>query len=99
MPTREAIPTLQFSDAKQNLSEVANNVIREHRPAVIERRASEATVLASRNDLRRWLDSFAIVTKITVEDGEFLAQAPFLGIMATGPIPWVGYRSPLRLTA
>jgi hypothetical protein len=77
--------TLSFSQAKAGLSDVMSGVVREHRPAVIERHhGKEAMLLLGLGDLQPLLEHFRFATKASVSDGEFVLRQPELGLLAGG---------------
>ena len=74
-----AIPTKPFSQAKAELSELMNQVVREHRPTVIERRR-EAMVALSLDDLRSLLEAFRFEPRVVVGRKEVVASLDEMGV-------------------
>lgn len=79
----EAIPTKPFSEAKTGLSKLMDQVVREHRPAVIERRR-EAMVALSLPDLRALLSAFRFEPRVTIGRKEAVAALEELGLLGSG---------------
>ena len=79
-----AIPTKPFSQAKAELSELMNQVVREHRPTVIERRR-EAMVALSLDDLRSLLEAFRFEPRVVVGRKEVVASLDEMGLVGSGP--------------
>jgi Antitoxin of toxin-antitoxin, RelE / RelB, TA system len=85
MSAEQTFSTLSFSQAKAGLSDVMSGVVREHRPAVVERhRGKEAMVLLGLSDLQPLLEHFRFTTKVSVSKGEFVLRQPELGLIAGG---------------
>jgi len=84
MALLDAIPTKPFSQAKAELSALMDQVVREHRPAVIERRR-EAMVALSLDDLRSLLEAFRFEPRVAVGQKEVVASLDELGLVASGP--------------
>ena len=83
MATLETIPTKPFSRAKAELSALMDQVVREHRPAVIERRR-EAMVALSLGDMRDLLASFRLEPRVSVGRRQTTATLDDLGLVGTG---------------
>lgn len=82
--TRSALPELDFSSAKTGLSGVMNEVVREHRPQVVRRHGREAMLLASLDDLQRWLETFRLNLVVTLGDGDVAISAAPLDVLGVG---------------
>lgn len=79
------LPSRQFNQAKTQLSDVMNEVVREHHPYLIDRnRGRELMVLMEAGDLLRVLESFSFSTQVSISRGEFIARLPELNITADG---------------
>lgn len=83
MSAIEAIPARPFSEAKAGLSALMDQVVREHRPTVIERRR-EAMVALSLPDLRALLASFRFEPRVTIGRKETVATLDDLGLVGSG---------------
>lgn len=83
MAAIEAIPAKPFSQAKAELSALMDQVVREHRPAVIERRR-EAMVALSLPDMRDLLTSFRLEPRVTIRRREATATLDDLGLVGSG---------------
>lgn len=84
MTLLSAIPTKPFSQAKAELSALMDQVVREHRPAVIERRR-EAMVALSLGDLRSLLEAFRFEPRVVIGRKETVASLDDLGLVGSGP--------------
>ena len=84
MTLLEAIPAKPFSQAKAELSALMDQVVREHRPTVIERRR-EAMVALSLGDLRAALDSFRFESRVAIRRRQTVATLDGLGLIGSGP--------------
>ncbi len=85
MGTVGAFSTWSFSEAKAGLSDVMTDVVREHRPTLVERyRGKEAMLLLGVTDLQPLLEHFRFTTKASVSEGEFVLRQPELGLVAGG---------------
>jgi hypothetical protein len=78
------IPAKPFSQAKAELSALMDQVVHEHRPAVIERRR-EAMVALSLPDLRSLLATFRFVPRVAVGRRQTVATLEELGLLGSGP--------------
>jgi len=83
MTLLDAVPTKSFSQAKAELSELMNQVVREHRPTVIARRR-EAMVALSLDDLRSLLEAFHFEPRVVVGRKESVASLDDLGLVGSG---------------
>lgn len=79
----DTIPAKPFSQAKAELSALMDQVVREHRPTVIERRR-EAMVALSLGDLRSLLAAFRFEPRIVVRSKETVASMDDLGLVGSG---------------
>lgn len=78
-----AIPTKPFSKAKAELSAVMDQVVREHRPAVIERRR-DAMVALSLPDLRELLAPYRLEPRLSIGRKQTSATLDELGLVGAG---------------
>ena len=83
MALRSSITTKPFSQAKAELSALMDQVVREHRPAVIERRR-EAMVALSLDDLRSLLEAFRFEPRVVFGRKEVVARLDDLGLIGSG---------------
>lgn len=83
VPVLEAIPAKPFSEAKSELSALMDQVVREHRPTLIERRR-EAMVALSLPDMRDLLASFRLEPRIGVGRKQTTATLDELGLVGAG---------------
>jgi len=83
MTLSSAIPTKAFSQAKAELSALMDQVVREHRPAIIERRR-EAMVALSLSDMRSLLETFGFEPRVTFGRKEVVASLDDLGLVGAG---------------
>jgi hypothetical protein len=74
----------KFSEAKTGLSEVMDEVVREHRPQVVSRHQREHMLLVRSEDARRWLDTFRLDLGVTLDPGQVSIQAAPLGLIGVG---------------
>lgn len=84
MPVLEAIPSKQFSEAKAELSALMDQVVRQHRPTLIERRR-ESMVALSLEDLQAVLGSFRFEPRAVVRGSGTVATLEQFGLVGTGP--------------
>ncbi len=77
------IPARRFSQAKAELSALMDQVVREHRPTVIERRR-EAMVALSLPDLRSLLAAFRFEPRVVVRRKGTVASLEGLGLLGGG---------------
>lgn len=81
----DALPSKPFHQAKAQLSDVMSDVVRRHRPFVVDRnRGKELMILMAADDFRRLLDHFRFSTQVSVSDGEFIFRVPELNLTAEG---------------
>lgn len=81
----DILPTRGFADAKAKLSDLMSEVVREHRPVVLDRnRGKEEALVMSVEDLRPLLDVFAFNPQVSVSDGEFVVRLAELNLIAGG---------------
>ena len=83
MAALETIPTRPFSQAKAELSALMDQVVREHRPAVIERRR-EAMVALSLPDMRDLLVPFRFEPRVRTGRPQTVATLDELGLVGAG---------------
>src|SRR5437773_1408171 len=79
----QTIPAKPFSEAKAGLSALMDQVVHDHRPAIIERRR-EAMVALSLSDLRSLLAPFRLEPRVNVGRKETVATLDELGLVGTG---------------
>lgn len=80
----ETIPAKPFSQAKAELSALMDQVVRDHRPTVIERRR-EAMVALSLPDLRSLLAAFRFEPRVVIGRTQTVASLEDLGLIGSGP--------------
>lgn len=74
-----------FARAKARLSELMNEVVRDHRPRIVDRhRGKESMVLVSPEDLAPLLEAFELRPRVSVSEGEAIVRLPELGLIAGG---------------
>lgn len=83
MTLLQPIPARPFSRAKSELSALMDQVVREHRPTVIERRR-EAMVALSLDDLRSLLAAFPFAPRVVVGRRETVVTLEGLGLVGSG---------------
>ncbi len=83
MAALETIPTRPFSQAKAELSALMDQVVHEHRPAVIERRR-EAMVALSLPDMRELLAPFRLEPRVSAGRKQTTATLDDLGLVGVG---------------
>lgn len=77
------LPERQFAKAKSQLTEVMNEVVREHRPLVVDRhRGRERAVLVEERDLESLLEPYGFEPVVHVHKGEFVVRLPELNLIA-----------------
>jgi hypothetical protein len=79
----DTIPAKPFSQAKAELSALMDQVVREHRPTVIERRR-ESMVALSLDDLRSLLATFRFEPRVVVGRKGIVARLDDLGLLGSG---------------
>jgi len=80
-----ALPSLDFSRAKADLSEVMTRVVREHRPSIVSRhRGRERMLLVGTDDLARHLSNFDFELELVEDGGEVTAALPRFGLLGFG---------------
>lgn len=85
MSVTESIAALDFSKAKNALSEVMTSVVHEHQLRLVSRhRGKEAMLLVRPEDLAAMLESFRFDPCVTVSDGEATAELTELGVLGFG---------------
>jgi PHD/YefM family antitoxin component YafN of YafNO toxin-antitoxin module len=83
VPVTALLPELKFSEAKTGLSAVMNEVVREGKPQVVQRN-KEAMVLVRPSDLSRWLETFRLTFRVTLDEGEVAITADPVGVLGLG---------------
>jgi hypothetical protein len=83
MPVTALLPELKFSEAKTGLSAVMNEVVREGKPQVVQRN-KETMVLVRPADLSRWLETFRLTFRVTLDEGEVAIMADPVGVLGVG---------------
>jgi PHD/YefM family antitoxin component YafN of YafNO toxin-antitoxin module len=78
------LPEHKFSEAKTGLSEVMNEVVHDHRPQVVRRHSKEQMLLVRPDDARRWLDTFRLDLRVTLDPGQVAVLAAPLGLIGVG---------------
>jgi hypothetical protein len=86
MSKTEPLPTLGFSDAKNRLSEVMDDVVREGLPTIVRRgrQRKEQMLLLSRPLLDHWLRTFRFEPTVVMEEGEVTAALDRFGLLGFG---------------
>ena len=80
-----ALPSLEFSRAKSELSDVMTRVVHEHRPSIVSRhRGKERMLLVRTDDLARHLAGFGFDVEIVEDGDEVTAVVAKLGIVGFG---------------
>ena len=80
-----ALPSLDFSRAKAELSDVMTRVVHEHRPSIVSRhRGKERMLLVRTDDLARHLTGFDFDVEVVEGGGEVTAALPCLGLLGFG---------------
>jgi hypothetical protein len=80
-----ALPFLEFSRAKSELSDVMTRVVHEHRPSIVSRhRGKERMLLVRTDDLARHLAGFGFDVEIVEDGDEVTAALPTLGLLGFG---------------
>jgi prevent-host-death family protein len=83
--TGDILPTRAFAEAKAKLSDLMSEVVREHRPVVVDRhRGKEEALLMSVEDFASVLEAFAFDPQVSVSDGEFVMRLPELNLVSGG---------------
>lgn len=86
--TIPGLPSLDFSRAKSELSDVMTRVVHEHRPSIISRhRGKERMLLVRTDDLARHLARFSFEVELVEETGEVTAVLSSLGLLGFGASP------------
>jgi hypothetical protein len=81
-----ALPSLEFSRAKSELSDVMTKVVHEHRPSIVSRhRGKERMLLVRTDDLARHLAGFRFEVELVEDEDEVTAVLPALGALGFGP--------------
>lgn len=81
----DILRTRGFAEAKAKLSDVMSEVVREHRPVVLDRnRGKEEALVMSVEDLRTMLGAFAFSPQVSLSEGEFVVRLPELNLISGG---------------
>lgn len=81
----EILPTRGFAQAKAKLSDLMSEVVREHRPVVLDRnRGKEEALVMSVEDLRTLLDAFSFNPQVSLSEGEFVFRLSELNLISGG---------------
>ena len=82
-----ALPEVSFSRAKTGLSSVMDEVVHRHRPQIVQRQrggGKELMLLVRTDDARRWLDTFRLVLRVTLDEAEVTVVADPVGVVGFG---------------
>lgn len=80
-----SLPSLEFSRAKSELSEVMTRVVHEHRPSIVSRhRGKERMLLVRTDDLAQHLSGFEFDVELVDDAEEFTAILGRLGLLGFG---------------
>lgn len=80
------LPARAVSEAKKALSEVMDEVVREHRPQIVQRNDwKDAMALISLEDLRSVVSSFRFDPRVTYGLAEVVLSLDQMGLVASGP--------------
>jgi prevent-host-death family protein len=81
----DILTTRAFAEAKAKLSDLMSEVVREHRPVVLDRnRGKEEALVMSVEDLRALLDAFPFNPQVSLSDGEFVVRLAELNLISGG---------------
>ena len=84
--TADLVPARPFSQAKAGLSELMSEVVRKHRPQVIERgHGRERMALIGAEELDTLLRTFSLVPDVIYRAKEVTMSLAPLGLVASGP--------------
>jgi hypothetical protein len=79
------LPITPATQAKAMFSALMHEVVNGHRPQIVQRfGARDEMVLIKTGDLASWLDAFVFPTEVMVEDGEYVASLPQMGLAGAG---------------
>jgi hypothetical protein len=79
------LPSVEFSRAKSELSDVMTRVVHEHRPSIVSRhRGKERMLLVRTDDLAQHLAGFAFDVELVEDGGEVTAVLARLGLLGLG---------------
>jgi len=79
------LPTRGFADAKAKLSDLMSEVVREHRPVVVDRnRGKEEALVMSVEDFVPLLEVFTFNPQVSVSGNEFVMRLPELNLISGG---------------
>ena len=80
-----ALPSVDFSRAKAELSDVMTRVVHGHRPSIVSRhRGKERMLLVRTDDLARHLAAFDFDVEVIDDEGEATAALPRFGLLGFG---------------
>lgn len=80
-----ALPSVEFSRAKSELSDVMTRVVHEHRPSIVSRhRGKERMLLVRTDDLARHLAGFEFDVELVEDATEVTAILARLGLLGFG---------------
>lgn len=80
-----ALPSVDFSRAKSELSDVMTRVVHEHRPSIVSRhRGKERMLLVRTDDLAQHLSGYTFDVDVVEDAGEFTALLAPLGVLGFG---------------
>lgn len=80
-----ALPSLDFSRAKSELSDVMTRVVHEHRPSIVSRhRGKERMLLVRTDDLAQHLAGHTFDVEVVEDAGEVTAVLQRLGVLGFG---------------
>jgi Antitoxin of toxin-antitoxin, RelE / RelB, TA system len=82
MATLRSTPVTQ---AKAQFSALWRDVVSEHRPQLVDKfGGKEAMLLVRREDIVALLDSHLLAPEVSIDEGEFIASIPGMGVFGTG---------------
>lgn len=85
MNSAAAIPTVPFSDAKENLSGFISKVVHEHAPQILERsRGRESVLVLPLTDMLPALSACRFDSRVTFGRRSVVATLPQFGLVASG---------------
>ncbi len=80
-----ALPSIDFSRAKAELSDVMTRVVHEHRPSIVSRhRGKERMLLVRTDDLARHLADFEFELEVIEDAAEVTVALPRFGLLGFG---------------
>lgn len=84
LPPVAALRERDFTSAKAQLSTVMDEVVHEHRPQIVVRKGRESMLLVQPGDVRRWLDTFQLDLKVSLDEGAVGVLAQPIGVVGAG---------------